>query len=646
MRRLLLSLVFLFCCSAGSAALDGRSISELEARKAEIDRELEALARPSLRGGVGAIGFHTAPFKNAEHPFWVEIDLGEVQMISEIALLPVLWRNMEEGFKADAFPTTFRVRVGTAEDREGRVIAEYAHTEDMSRSVTPLMLSFAETPASWVRLEVPHLFKRVLDDKYVFQLSEILIFSEGKNVALRRPLKTSLGRPRDPSGAWDEGFLVDGTTPYIMNSARGRQSLGFLSDFGATPALYIDLGVSRPISGIHLHAVEQSNTVPQAFVGDLGIPKHFKVEGAETPDFTDVTVLLDYQSEKISDTGLIMMWNIPEASCRYVRLVTIEPSISFGVSERLSRVGFAEIELISNGENVALGKEAWADPVMRNLRSPLALTDGQNLYGEILPVRMWMKELALRHDLELERRGVMDALDVQYELQKKVLIGMGWMLVVALFVIVFVVLYSRILRIRNETQVRERIAANLHDELGANLHAIGMWSDIAQESVDTPGPLIETLQKIRTLTERAGASARFCTNMLEATGVCEILVDEMKREARRLLADVQYVISFENEVALNRLKRRQRIDIYLFFKESLTNIIRHGQATIAKIELSTNMKELRLTIADDGCGFTGGLPKSLRRRAKLMRAIATVDHPKEGGTLISLKLKVNKRSFK
>ncbi|MDP4880329.1 MAG: discoidin domain-containing protein, partial [Opitutales bacterium] len=161
MRRLVLSLAFLFCCSAANAALDDRSISELETRKAEIDRELEALARPSLRGGVGAIGFHTAPFKNAEHPFWVEIDLGEVQMISEIALVPVLWRDMDEGFRADAFPTTLRVRAGTADDRVGRVIAEYVHPEDMSRSVTPVVLSFAETPASWVRLELPHLFKRV-----------------------------------------------------------------------------------------------------------------------------------------------------------------------------------------------------------------------------------------------------------------------------------------------------------------------------------------------------------------------------------------------------------------------------------------------------------------------------------------------------
>ncbi|MGJ8641627.1 MAG: sensor histidine kinase [Opitutaceae bacterium] len=621
------------------AADDKRSTFELEVRKKAIVEILESLSRPSLRGGVGSIGFHSSPHAEADHTFWVEIDLGAECVIDEVVLVPVLWRDMEEGFRADAFPAEFRVLAGTAEDREGIVVAEYEAQEGVSPGITPLVLKVRKTTASWVRIEVPRLSQRVFDDRFVFQLSEIFVFSNGRNVALRQSVETSEPPPRDPSGAWSGDFLVDGTTPYIMNSAKGGQSVGFLGDFGVAPVLYLDLGERYTISGINLHAVEQSNTVPQAFYGDLGIPGQFKIEGADTMDFENPIVLLDCSLPNISDVGPIMMWNVPESRCRYLRIVTTRFGESAGGTASRARIGFAEVELFSGGINVAEGKKAWVEPAVRNRRNPLAMTDGQNYYGKILPIQSWLQELGRGFDLELELVEIREALNERYARQKKILRAMSWLLVVALFMIVFVLLYGRMQRVRNEARVRERIAANLHDELGANLHAIGMWSDIAQESVKSPEMLNETLQRIRGLTERAGASARFCANMLEAKGVCEILVDEMKREAARLLADIRYEISFDDEAAINALRRRKRIDTFLFFKESLTNIIRHGQATSARISLSIKKGEVELIIVDDGCGFSGGLPKSLQRRARLMRAKAGVEHLDEGGTLVWLKLK-------
>lgn len=633
-------LCFALLLSYGSLeAADGRrSTSELEARKGAIVKELESLSRPSLRGGVGSIGFHSSPYLEADHPFWVEIDLGAEYVIDEVILVPVLWRDMDEGFRADAFPTELRIRAGIADDPEGVVVADYESPSGISPGITPLVLKVKETSASWVRIEVPRLSRRLFDDNFVFQMSEIFVFSEGRNVALRQSVKTSEPAPRDPSGAWSEDFLVDGATPYIMNSAKGGQSVGFVGDFGVAPILYLDLGESHPISGINLHAVEQSNTVPQAYYGDLGIPRQFRVEGADTRDFQNLVVLLDCSLPNISDLGPIMMWNIPESRCRYLRIVTTDLSAAGGTASR-SRIGFAEIELMSGGINVAEGKNAWVEPPVKNRRNPLAMTDGQNYYGKILPTQSWLRELGRRFDLELELSGIDEELSRKYALQKRVLRGMGWSLVVALFLIVFIILYGRMLRVRNEARVRERIAANLHDELGANLHAIGMWSDIAHDSIHEPESLTQSLQRIRGLTERTGASARFCANMLEAKGVCEILVDEMKREASRLLADIRYEISFDGEGAINALTRRKRIDIFLFFKESLTNIIRHGQATTARISLSIKNREVELIIVDDGCGFSGGLPKSLQRRARLMRAKAGVEHLEEGGTLVWLKMK-------
>lgn len=614
---------------------------ELEVRRGQIEQELEHLARASLRGGVGAIGYRSKPFEAADTPYWVQVDLEQEYVISELVLAPVLWRDVNEGFRADAFPAAFQVRAGTDADSEGKVIAEYERCEGEQLGIAPLVIPVPETVASWVRVEASRLSERTYDGRYVFQLSEIFIFSpQGQDLALRKPVRASMPKPRDPSGAWDEVFLVDGGTPYLMNSARGGASHGFVGGFDMKPVLTIDLGAVYPISEIHIHALEQGDTVPQAFVGDLGIPKHFKIVGSMTADFSDPVVLVNNRLEDVTGGVPILMWNVPETNCRYVRLVTIEKSVSFGVAKRLSRIGFAEIELLANGRNVAKGKPAWSEPETIGARQPDVLTDGVNRYGEILSIQPWLCELARRHRLEVELEGLMAELDFRNERRKKILMWMGRSMVVLAFAVAFLALYGRMLRIRSEARVRQRIAANLHDELGANLHAIGMWSDIAQSSVDSPESLKESLQRIRSLTERTGASARLCSNMLEAKGVCEALVDDMKREASRLLADIQYEISFEGEARINALPRRKRIDIFLFFKESLANIIRHGQATSTRIALSLKKNEVSLIIEDDGCGFSGGLPNSLQRRARLMRAKAGVEHPQAGGTLVWLKLKI------
>ena len=53
---------------------------------------------------------------------------------------------------------------------------------------------------------------------------------------------------------------------------------------------------------------------------------------------------------------------------------------------------------------MAKGKHANGSYGFSSLnRSYAALTDGRNFYGEILPLRQWLGELALRHELELER---------------------------------------------------------------------------------------------------------------------------------------------------------------------------------------------------------------------------------------------------
>ncbi|MEP4078848.1 sensor histidine kinase [Haloferula sp.] len=631
------ALCFIGCTKPGDL-----SISEQEGRLEAIDVELSQLANLSLRSGVGSIGCRSPWYERVDSSSWMEVDLGENRSIDQVVLVPVLRRDIDGGFQADAFPSEFRVLAGTAEDRQGTVIAEYSESDTLLPRIAPLVVPVGKMMVSWVRVEAVRLTPRGFDGRYVFQLSELLVFSGPDNVALHQPVTTSFEVRPDLSGAWSQRFLVNGAMPYLMNSPQGSQSLAYVSDTGVQPNILTDLGEEHPITGIHLHAVDQDDTVPQTFAGDLGIPRHLRIEGANLPDFSDAAVLLDYRWESINETSPIMMWNIPETKCRYVKLSVIEPSLSFDMPENMRRVGFAEIELLSHGRNVALNCGVTVSMESKGVRNPSALTDGENLYGRILPLRKWLSQLARRHELTNERSVRTIALSRQYARQKSILVFMSWAILALVVMIGFVILYGRTLRIRQESRVRERIAANLHDELGANLYAIGMLGDIAENSVHSPERLVETLRRIRSLTQRTGTATRICANMMEASDVCQDLVEEMKRDAARLLADLDHDIVFEGEGILNGLKRRRRVDIFLFYKECLTNIIRHAQATQVSINVSANNRDIVITVYDDGRGYSGDVPASLQRRARLMGGNVRVEHPESGGTSIILKLQTSR----
>lgn len=150
--------------------------------------------------------------------------------------------------------------------------------------------------------------------------------------------------------------------------------------------------------------------------------------------------------------------------------------------------------------------------------------------------------------------------------------------------------------------------------------------------------LTDVIDEVRSLTEETGETARYCTNMLETKEIHAHLVKEMKRTTSRLLADLEHEATFPDDSKLNHLKPRRRIDLYLFYKECLTNIIRHSGATRVSAQLTATTKEIKLIISDNGHGLTKNeAPKSLRRRARILGGTVTVDSLTTGGTQITLR---------
>ena len=642
------ALAILLClCSLGSAEVLSRqtSISKHKQQLAEIDSQLTRLANYNPRSGVGVGGYRSSRQNQAHHLEWVEIDLGQTYKIDEVILVPEIRRSTNTILLTDGFPEAFRILAGTAADQKGKVIASYTSDDNILPRIAPLVIACAGIEASWIRLETTTLSPRAWNGGYALHLFEMLVFSGHENVALHQPVKASSQNVL-ASDKYNPALLVDGFLPYVMDTAKGERSPAFVATSSPDQPGYlsIDLGKAQTLDQVHLHAVDLSDAIPQKRFNNFGMPRHMIVEGANAEDFNDAITLTEFKVASVFEAGPILMKRFPAFSCRYVRLRVLEPNIELSPeagAPAYSNIGFAEIELFSNGINVAKAKQANGNYGFSTFnRSYASLTDGRNFYGDILPIRQWLNELALRHKLERQRPQLALRLNELYEEQKSQLNRLIALAVILAAAMIVTLLVTRMTRMRQLAKIRLRLAADLHDELGANLHTIGLLSDLAVESREDDEAFADIQRRIRSEADRSGAEVRGCMDLLALRNYYENLEADMQRAARRIMAKLDHELIIEGEPYLKKLKPRVRVDLFLFYKECLVNISRHASATAFSSNLSADKAGVRLIIRDNGIGIDeqqdGMTPKSLERRAGLLRAKVRIDHPAEGGTVVTL----------
>ena len=614
------------------------SLKQLEDRLRGIDDQLAQLPKLRMRGGVGSIGYESQLHATAHQREWVQVDLAEPTRIDQIIVVPTIGHDSEHGYSAYSFPICFQIIAGTGKDSEGTVIASFDETNALNPRQAPLAVS-CNTTASWVRLEVSALSKRKYDDQFNVQLSELLVFDGTENVALNRTVSSSsVGKQEGLSRS--KQYLTDGFMPYRMDSGNGNKANSFRYHGKPSdqPWIDIDLGAAYPLDRIHLHAENMGNLAPAPVPEGFGFPDHFIIEGANEADFSDKVKLLEFHKQSIYDIGPVLMRALPNSVHRYVRLKVLEANQPGRFPHR---VRFAEIEVFSKGKNVALGKPAEAGPPSARTNNGTLLTDGSNAYGRIPPLRQWLEQLALGHELKRQRPALATELARRYDRQQAKLRYLAWIVALLATGLIITYLGGRLLRNRQLNRYRQRTAADLHDELSADLHTIGLLSDLSKQALHTPERLPALLDRIRLYSDRSAVSTRAVIYTLEAESANSDLAVTMERATGKLLADIDYQFSVVGEEQTPRFSPQQMTDILLFHKECLINILRHAHATQVRIELQLTHRGLTLTIADNGKGLKDKseiVPRSIRRRARLLNARVRVSQATTRGTCIVLKV--------
>jgi signal transduction histidine kinase len=124
------------------------------------------------------------------------------------------------------------------------------------------------------------------------------------------------------------------------------------------------------------------------------------------------------------------------------------------------------------------------------------------------------------------------------------------------------------------------------------------------------------------------------------------LTQRMRRFASDLLTARDITIHFRAEGAEQdvRMGAELRRQIYLIFKETLNNVVRHSECSVADIELKIDGRELVLNVSDNGKGFDqstaaeGNGLASMRRRAQEQGGMLSVASESGRGTTVTLRV--------
>ena len=648
--------------SAGTAAESGWDLRLTETvswRWKEIQKELaglipklESLPRVPIddQGGSGGYaGLYSLASPAAGSRFAVEVQWVESAKVDFVALVPAR-RYDANGLDAQyGLPEAFTVELI---DANGAVVRRVGQERDTSghpvRKGHPFVYQVdPPVTAAGLRISADQLNR---DDEnegvFVHAWAEALAFEGDRNVALGAEVRGIGGHPQPAPWQWSPSFLVDGQTPLALPEipAGEHSNIGWISEgkdrASETTTLSLDLGEIAMIDAVRLlPAKRPTSDLPSGF----GFPRKLRISVSESgnPDSWSVAAERISGNPGHNPVGVVFA----PIRARHIKVEATELWKAFDGYPAF--FALSEVEVFSRGENLALGKGVHSQDGMTNLIthggriwSAAALSDGFGPEGLLVQTREWINQLdqrtrleTRRHELRTEARGLVD------RWRQSTRIGSGILALAGAFLIIALPIRYRLQASRELTKVRERIAGDLHDEVGSNLGSIQMFADLAEGRSGTS----DELKRIQRIAAETVSAVRDIVWLLRPTGDHRIgTVEHLRETSSIMLETLKWKFSADEEAWQVELPEELNRHLFLYFREALHNIMRHARANAVEIRAEGSDGEFRLIINDDGVGIESerlqrpATLRALRQRSEALNGELQVSSHSGKGTRLTL----------
>lgn len=221
---------------------------------------------------------------------------------------------------------------------------------------------------------------------------------------------------------------------------------------------------------------------------------------------------------------------------------------------------------------------------------------------------------------------------------------------VLLSAFIFALFYAfykfRLSQIRKVYALRNRISADLHDEIGSSLSSIGILGGLLKQNLNQDPKNKGFAEMIAEEAKKAGNAIDYIIwNINPKYDSLESLFTKINKEAAELIEAQNIQYEFEsNDLSGKNMSLDNKRNLYLMLKELINNALKHSQSTKISLKCSLSGNFLSLVFEDNGNGFDiaqqshrNGL-KNLKGRVMEMQGQIQINSEIGKGTSVQFKL--------
>jgi signal transduction histidine kinase len=210
---------------------------------------------------------------------------------------------------------------------------------------------------------------------------------------------------------------------------------------------------------------------------------------------------------------------------------------------------------------------------------------------------------------------------------------------------------ARVSRLVELERVRTRIATDLHDDIGANLSLIAMVSEVARGHLQRED--LRMREWFSTISTTSRDTVDAMSDIVWAVNPKKDHLSDLTQRMRRFAEDIFAARNIELRFSEPESGRDLKVgadvrrEVFLIFKESINNMVRHSRCTAVGVEMEINRGWLVLQMADNGQGIDAaragqgnGLASMRQRAAKLGGVLEVSSEVSSNGRGTSVTLRV------
>ncbi len=204
---------------------------------------------------------------------------------------------------------------------------------------------------------------------------------------------------------------------------------------------------------------------------------------------------------------------------------------------------------------------------------------------------------------------------------------------------------------RASRQERERLARDIHDGIGSELHGIRRLTELLNVLPDNSPEARQCREELLTAAQKLGGSMdRLIWSAKPENDTLENLIRFLSHYAPDLLRpySIECELDLPPVIPVIALRGDTRQDIFLAINEALNNVVRHAKASRVCLSIAWNTPWLECVVEDNGHGLLldsspareggGNGLKNLQARAGSMKGTMTIRPRESGGTRLELRV--------